>query len=66
MEQQAHAEVSEATAAVNYQKAFAGSVQQSLQQYFVQLGGEEPANLYNLVLAEMEIPKRIKQCQTAL
>lgn len=35
---------------------FAKSVQQALQGYFSKLDGEEPADLYNLVLAEMEIP----------
>lgn len=37
-------------------RAFTANVQTSLQQYFTQLDGEEPSNLYNLVLAEMEIP----------
>lgn len=37
-------------------QSFAASVQQSLQNYFAQLDGEEPANLYSMVLAEMEIP----------
>jgi len=32
------------------------SVRQSLQQYFSQLDGQTPANLYGLVLAEVEKP----------
>ena len=36
--------------------SFASSVQQSLQNYFAQLDGEDPADLYNMVLAEMEVP----------
>lgn len=32
------------------------SVRQSLQQYFAQLDGQTPANLYGLVLAEVEKP----------
>lgn len=40
----------------NREQDFAKSVQQALQGYFSKLEGEEPANLYNLVLAEMEIP----------
>ncbi len=35
---------------------FAKSVKFALQSYFSKLDGEEPAELYNLVLAEMEIP----------
>lgn len=37
-------------------QSFAASVQQSLQNYFAQLDGEKPANIYNMVLAEMEVP----------
>ena len=37
-------------------QSFAASVQQSLQNYFAQLDGEEPANLYSMVLAQMEVP----------
>jgi Fis family transcriptional regulator len=37
-------------------QSFAGSVKQSLHNYFAQLDGEQPANLYGLVLAEMEVP----------
>lgn len=37
-------------------QSFASSVQHSLQNYFAQLDGEEPAELYGLVLAEMEVP----------
>ena len=36
--------------------SFANSVQQSLQHYFTQLDGEEPANVYGMVLAELEVP----------
>jgi len=32
------------------------SVQQSLQQYFSQLGGHTPNNLYEMVLSEVEKP----------
>lgn len=32
------------------------SVRKSLQQYFAQLDGQTPANLYSLVLAEVEKP----------
>lgn len=45
----------EATPAMT-QQTFAVNVQKSLQQYFVQLDGEDPVNLYNMVLSEMEIP----------
>ena len=41
---------------VNTGQSFASSVQQSLQNYFAQLDGEDPADLYNMVLAEMEVP----------
>lgn len=37
-------------------KSFGLSVQESLQNYFVQLDGQDPTNLYNMVLAEMEAP----------
>ncbi|WP_304986062.1 DNA-binding transcriptional regulator Fis [Coxiella-like endosymbiont] len=37
-------------------QSFASSVQQSLQNYFAHLDGHDPANLYNMVLAEMEVP----------
>lgn len=46
------AEVKQATIG----QSFAASVQQSLQNYFAQLDGEEPANLYSMVLAQMEVP----------
>ena len=36
-------------------QSLAFSVQQSLKNYFAQLDGEDPANLYNMVLAEMEV-----------
>jgi len=38
------------------QSFFAASVQQCLKSYFTQLDGEEPANLYSMVLAQMETP----------
>lgn len=41
---------------VNTGQSFASSVQQSLQNYFAQLDGEDPVDLYNMVLAEMEVP----------
>lgn len=37
-------------------QSFASSVQHSLQNYFAHLDGEDPADLYNMVLAEMEVP----------
>lgn len=37
-------------------QSFASSVQHSLQNYIAQLDGEEPAELYGMVLAEMEVP----------
>ena len=37
-------------------QSFAASVQQSLQNYFAQLDGTEPANLYSMVLGQMEVP----------
>ena len=37
-------------------QSFASSVRESLLNYFAQLDGEEPANLYSMVLAEMEVP----------
>lgn len=37
-------------------QSFAASVQSSLQNYFSHLDGAEPANVYDMVLAEMEIP----------
>ncbi|QTS84032.1 DNA-binding transcriptional regulator Fis [Coxiella endosymbiont of Amblyomma nuttalli] len=40
---------------INTSQFFASSVQQSLQNYFAQLDGEDPANLYNMILAEMEL-----------
>lgn len=40
----------------NREQEFAKYVRQALQGYFLNLDGEEPANLYNLVLAELEIP----------
>lgn len=37
-------------------QSFAASVQQALQHYFAKLDGEQPANVYQMVLAEMEVP----------
>lgn len=37
-------------------QSFAASVQQCLKSYFTQLDGEEPADLYSMVLAQMETP----------
>lgn len=50
------------------------SVEQLLDRYFAQLDGEDPANLYKMVLAEMEIPllkkvlayTRGNQCKAAI
>ncbi|MBV52451.1 MAG: DNA-binding transcriptional regulator Fis [Coxiellaceae bacterium] len=38
------------------EKTLAESVRTSLKKYFSQLEGQTPANLYNLVLAEVEKP----------
>ncbi len=37
-------------------QSFASSVRESLQNYFTKLEGQDPANLYSMVLAEMEVP----------
>ena len=50
------------------------SVEQLLDRYFAQLDGQDPANLYKMVLAEMEIPllkkvleyTRNNQCKAAI
>lgn len=50
------------------------SVEHLLDRYFAQLDGEDPANLYKMVLAEMEIPllkkvlayTRGNQCKAAI
>ncbi|MDF1654770.1 MAG: DNA-binding transcriptional regulator Fis [Coxiellaceae bacterium] len=50
------------------------SVENLLDRYFSQLDGEDPANLYKMVLAEMEIPllkkvleyTRGNQCKAAI
>lgn len=55
METDSIAQESEAVQATIGQ-SFAGSLQQSLQNYFAQLDGEEPTNLYGMVLAQMEVP----------
>lgn len=36
--------------------SLAAGVQHSLQSYFANLGDQQPANLYNMVLAEVEEP----------
>jgi Fis family transcriptional regulator len=36
--------------------ALRDSVRESLRQYFIRLEGQQPANLYELVLAEIESP----------
>ena len=38
------------------QPSLRSSVQQSLENYFAQLDGQTPANLYSMVLAEVEKP----------
>lgn len=51
-----------------------GSVEAALHHYFTQLGGHDPANLYNMVLEEIEIPllkavlkyTRGNQCKAAI
>lgn len=45
-----------ATTMSNTSQSLRTSVRQSLQQYFAQLDGQTPANLYGLVLAEVEKP----------
>ncbi len=55
MEPETISQASEIQPVIN-QQTFATNVQQSLQQYFTRLDGEEPANLYGMVLAEMETP----------
>lgn len=55
METETIAQQSEAKSAATGQ-SFASSVQHSLQSYIAQLDGEEPAELYGMVLAEMEVP----------
>ena len=56
------------------QAGLRGSVEAALQHYFTQLGGHDPANLYNMVLEEIEIPllktvlkyTRGNQCKAAV
>jgi len=36
--------------------SLAAAVQRSLQNYFANLGDQQPANLYNMVQAEVEVP----------
>lgn len=36
--------------------SLAAGVKHSLQNYFANLGDQQPANLYNMVLAEVEMP----------
>jgi Fis family transcriptional regulator len=40
----------------NQQQTLRKSVERTLQQYFAQLGDQLPSNLYEMVLAEVEIP----------
>lgn len=44
----------EATAPMN--QSLRSSVRESLQSYFAQLDGQTPANLYGMVMAEVEKP----------
>lgn len=48
--------ITTATTTINIDPSLRNSVQQSLQHYFTQLDGQTPANLYNMVLAEVEKP----------
>lgn len=50
------ATASEATSDSEQREEFVTNVKQSLRQYFNKLDGEQPNKLYELVLAEMEIP----------
>ena len=58
----------------NTNSGLRGSVEVALQHYFTQLGGHDPANLYNMVLEEIEIPllkavlkyTRGNQCKAAI
>lgn len=47
--------VTEAPANVSSQ-SLRNSVKESLRQYFIRLEGQAPADLYNLVIAEVELP----------
>lgn len=44
------------TKATSASQPLGASVRQSLQQYFAQLDGQTPSNLYGLVLAQVEKP----------
>ncbi len=56
------------------QQSLRCSVESALQNYFTQLGGHDPANLYNMVLEEIEVPllnavlryTRGNQCKAAI
>lgn len=37
-------------------QSFASSVQQAMQHYFAKLEGEEASNVYQMVLAQVEVP----------
>lgn len=37
-------------------QSFASSVENALQNFFAKLDGEQPAQVYQMVLAEMELP----------
>lgn len=47
--------ISEISANVSNQ-SLRNSVRESLRQYFIRLEGQTPANLYEMVLAEVELP----------
>ena len=50
------AENSQSFTVANKSQPLHSSVREALQNYFTQLKGEEPINLYKTVLAEMEAP----------
>lgn len=45
-----------ATTPVGQNQSLNQSVRSSLQDYFMKLGGQSPANLYDMVLAQVEHP----------
>lgn len=50
---------------INISQSFASGVQQSLQNYFARLDGEDSVDLYNMVLTEMEVPLlKVIMCYT--
>lgn len=46
----------ESTPKIDHSKVFTANVQQSLEEYFRHLDGEQPNNFYQMVITEMEIP----------